>query len=154
MTITPVDVGDVMAALAKQLERSAAVQAAGIETVERCEPEPDDSDRCPWVGIFRVRVSFPTRTSGVGAGFRQQLIRIGVGMAQSDATSGAACEERLEELVKAVVGAILSDATIGSTVSFVDEFELVYPAYEKLKDQPYLQLAYLEFTAVAQVSYS
>ena len=142
-----------MDALARQIERHAAVQEEGIQAVERCEPEPSDSGSCPWVGIFRVRVSFPPRTLGAGAGFRRQLIRIGVGMAQSDPNGGAECEERLERLVQAVIGAILSDHSLGGTVSTLgDDFELVYPAYEKLQDQPYLQLAYLEFTAVAQVS--
>lgn len=155
MTVIPVNVGDVMDALAAQIERHAAVQDEGIETVERCEPAPDTEDRCPWVGLFRVRVSFPPRTLGAGAGFRRQLIRIAVGIAQSDPNSGAECEERLERLVAAVIGAILTDPSIGGTVStLAEDFELVYPAYQKLEDQPYVQLAYLEFTAIAQVSIS
>lgn len=155
MTVIPVNVGDVMDALAAQIEAHPAVQEEDVTKVERCEPVPETEDRCPWIGLFRVKVSFTPRTLGAGAGFRRQLIRIAVGIAQSDPTSGAECEERLEKLVTAVVGAILSDPSIGGTVStLAEDFELVYPAYQKLEDQPYVQLAYLEFTAIAQVSIS
>lgn len=152
MTIIPINVGDVAAALADQIESDPSVAALDLTTVARSEPLNEDPGLDYWACIYRARVSFPVRTLGAGSGFRRQEMHFVVAMQASDLTSGAQCEERLDALVKAVVGAILSDPTLKGTVyTLSEQMELSYADYQMVNDQ-YMQTAFLEFAAIGQVS--
>lgn len=149
-TVVPVNVGDVVTALIAQIESHPAV--ADINpTVERSQGN-DDASRCPWVCVYRFGVRYLPRTLGAGAGFRRQEIDLAIAVQHTDATSGEECEDKLEALLQAVMGAILSDPTIAGTVQMLGEsIEVSYPDYQMAEDQ-FMQTALINFTAITAVS--
>lgn len=148
--ITPINTSTVTEAIEQQLREH--IPLASLQpTIERSGTN-DDPNRCPWIGIYRISTQFPPRLLGAGAGVREQQLRFALAVQQSDFTSGEQCEVRLEELLAAVVGALLSDHTLRGTVLMLGEdFSVTYPDY-KLKDGAYMQTAIIEFTAVGRVS--
>lgn len=144
------NVATVTRALVEQLQENVALAALNPR-VER-SGKNDDPNLCPWIGVYRFGVQFPVLTLGMGTGFRNQEIRLALAIQQSDGTSGEECEDRLEELLAAVVGAILSDTTLKGTVMAIGEdFDIQYPDYQ-LKNGMYMQTAVLQFTALTRVS--
>lgn len=119
-------------------------------TVERSAEVNELPHRCPWVGIYRSGVEYPLRTLGMGSGFRGQRINLVLMVQNSDATSGEECEERLEELIVNVIGALLSDPTLNNTVDGLDEFSVQYVDYLQT-DAGYVQTAGIYFTALSSV---
>jgi hypothetical protein len=153
MTILPVDVANIVSALLEQLKDAPALHDLG-PTFERSAEPNEDPNKCPWICAYRIRVRYPPRTLGMGAGFRRQEVDLALMVQQSDGNSGEECEARLEGLVQATVGAVLSDPTLKGTVhTLAEEFDVQYPDW-KVKDGEFMQTAIITFTAVTQVGIS
>jgi len=126
------------------------LEAAGLKAVavERSAEENTDPARCPWVGIYSAANTLPVRTLGVGAGYRQQRIRVLVLVQESDPRSGELCEDRTNLLVKQVLDEILSDCTLRGVVQTLDEVDVQYPSFVKINDEQYMQTAVISFIAI------
>jgi hypothetical protein len=150
-TITPVNVADITDAVEQLLRNWQPLMSAGVDNVEDAEEINQDAGRCPWVGIYRSKIRYPSRTLGMGTGYRGQRVDLILVMQQFDPTSGKACARRLEDLIQMVIGAVLSDPSLGGTVDALDEFEVQYPDYQRL-DNGFFQTAFLFFTGVTNVN--
>lgn len=147
MTITPVNVSTITSAIESLLTNHNDLQDVLVERSTEINELPH---RCPWVGIYRSGVEYPLRTLGMGSGFRGQRISFVLMAQHSDATSGEECEERLEQLIVNVIGALLSDPSLNGTVDTLDEFSVEYVDYLQT-DAGYVQTAGIYFTALTSV---
>jgi hypothetical protein len=133
MIITTQDIAEVAFAVDSLVKDFQAVQDID-PNIEVAEPINEDPSRCPWVGIYPARCAFPARGAGFGAGFRYQNPEVFVVCQQQHATDGRVCLQTLGELVKAVSGAILSDASLKGTVQMTTDFDVEFSGYEKVND--------------------
>lgn len=123
MSIITNDIGACMMAVRDLLKDSQDVQDIAAN-IELAEPVNEDPTRCPWIGIYPLRTTFPTRTLGMGGGFRAQNNEFVVICQHTHANDGATCLALLGELVQAVTGVLLSDPTLKGTVQMLGDFEL------------------------------
>lgn len=148
MTIQPLSVSAITQAVERVLLRDLTMEGV---TVERSTEVNSTPAYCPWVGVYRAESQFPARTLGVSTGYRTQRTQVLLILQETDASSGAACEDRLNELVSKVVAVLLSDTTLGGVVNTLEEFTVRYPDYRRVDDDSYLQTAMLFFTAINPV---
>lgn len=148
VSITPVDVSQVTGALLNQLQAYPALEGV---TIARSEEQSVVNGITPMVGVYRLSVRYAQRVLGFGGGARDQRIRLLVLATESDHTSGEQCEVKLEALIQKIVGAILSDTTLGGQVNMIDEFEISYESYAKVSNL-YTQTAALQFVAVGNTT--
>ena len=133
MSISSIDFAAVARATTDMVKDWQAVQDIQAR-VERAEPVNVDPTRCPWVGIYPTRGTFPPRALGYGAGFRYQEPEIILICQAANQNDGAACQDSLGELVKAVADAILSDPTLKGNVLTLADIEVSFDSYEKVDD--------------------
>lgn len=148
MNVTPVNVATITDALVQLL-----TDALPNVEVGRAEALNEDINHCPWIGVYRDTVRYQIKTLGFGNGMRDQLVNLVVAVQQGDPDSGEKCEDRLEELLAQVCGAILSDATLRGTVHVITDFEVRYADYKKVGSS-YMQTAAVYLTAQTTVSVS
>lgn len=144
--ITPIDSSAVMEALVQVLKADAGVSAFEPKIL-RGEEINENPDNTPWIGVYAVGEDYPPRTLGLGNGFRKQTIGLAVVCQYVTRSSGAECQDGLEKMKQAVIGAILSDTSLGGTVQTVTDFAVRYAAYAKQAAQPFFQSAVINFTA-------
>ena len=144
MTITPINVAVVTQAVVDQLKND--TRLANVE-VSRSQEIGSDPSSCPWVGVYRLRVKYPIRTLGSG-GMRGQRVMMAIVLQQANPSSGADCEDDLEDLIGKVMSVLLSDVTLNNTVQFLDEFDVSYEDYTKTKTGVYMQTAAIQFVAL------
>lgn len=147
MSITPVNVSDAT----KAVERAFKDGCDETCTIERAEPINEQPSRCPWVGIYRTGVRYPSRALTGRSGYRQQRIGLAIIAQQSDPNSGAECEDALETLIQTVMGILLTDETLKGVVDVLDEVQVTYQNYG-LVDSAYMQTAVIEIVGVVNVS--
>lgn len=146
-----INTSDVTERLRLQLAQWPALADAGTR-VESNEPINEDTNRCPWIGIYQLRQTFPIRTIGRGSGFRRHQIAFAVVLTASSVVSGRDCELRMEALVTGAMDALLSDTSIGGSVDVIDDvIEITYSQYRQV-NSIYFKEAVIQFTAVAQVT--
>ena len=133
MIISSVDFAAVAKAVTDMVKDSQAIQDIGAK-VERAEPVNEDPSRCPWVGIYPTRGTFPPRALGFGAGYRYQEPEVIAICQASDQLKGEDCQDSLGVLVKAVADAILSDPSLKGTVLTLSDFEVSFDSYQKVDD--------------------
>jgi hypothetical protein len=151
VTIQVLDTSTVTAALVTQILNDPTVDSTGAR-VESNEPMNLDGGRCPWVGIYQTRHDFNTRTLGVASGFRMHRLSIDVVVTETSSTSGADCERKTEKLLSAVVGAILSDTSIGGTMLVTaDPFSVTYANY-RAEGNAFFKAAVISFTVEVPVT--
>lgn len=146
MQYKPQNVARVTDALVEQLKAA----LINVE-VSRADEFNEDPGLCPWVGVYRDTVRFETKTVGYGMGARDQHIELVVAVQQSDASSGQACEDRLEELLASIGGAILDDVTLRGTVRNVESMETRYADYKKVGGS-FMQTAVIYLTVVVSIA--
>lgn len=105
--------------------------------VERANEIVDDPGRCPWVGIYKAGFEITPRAVGGALNQSVELILIA---RESDGTSGAECEDRLESLVTSVIQALYDDQTFRGTALKLDNVAVRYDEY-RLENDQYLQQA-------------
>jgi len=129
-------------------------------TVCRGEPINDDPAACPWIGVYRRELRYDPRTLGAGSGNRRMSAEIVIAVQEVSMESGGDCEDLLDELVKDVVDAILTDPTIKANVEMTNEVAAYY-SYDalfppSLEDAEtfgnYFQTAYLTLTMEARTA--
>lgn len=133
MIISSVDFAAVARAATEMVKDFQAIQDIDAR-VERAEQVNEDPGLCPWVGIYPTRGTFPPRALGFGAGFRGQEPEFIAICQASHPNDGAACQDSLGELVKAVADAILSDPSLKGTVLTLADFEVSFDDYRKVDD--------------------
>ncbi len=105
-------------------------------TVELGEVVNEDPGRCPWVGVYPLRSSFPPRVLGLGGGFRAQEIEFVVMCQQTHPTEGESALQLLGALVQMVTSALLTDPSLKGTVQTLgDAFDVELLGTKKLNDQ-------------------
>lgn len=148
--IVPINFSDVTRAIEAMLDEAVYIGQAGV-IVERSEEINESPTAHGWVGIYPDEVACPPRALGMGAGYRNQLIRPFLLVQESDPSSGAECEDRLEALMQKVVGVLLSDTSLRGTVQTLDEFVCRRVKFGK-SEGVYMQMARIDFTGVIPVS--
>lgn len=148
MKLTPQDVGRVSAGIVTFLQNTDDLADV---TFQRSEPLTKDPARCPWIGVYRSRVTYPSRTLGYGAGMRNQKLEYLLVVKQSDARSGENCEEALELLVQRVLSALLTDTTLNGLVSSIEDLEVRYPSYQQTADNQFMQTALIFITFIGGI---
>lgn len=133
MNILTQDMAEVARAVQSLLKDSTDVQATEAK-IELAGPVNEDPSRCPWVGVYPLRCPFPTRTLGMGGGFRGQNPEVVLMCQTSHQTDGEACLDSLGVLVKAVANAILSDPSLKGTVQMLGDFEVEFLGVLKFND--------------------
>lgn len=149
MIIQPLNVATVTQAVVDLLQADTRLAAVKVERSEDKNLSPDD---CPWIGVYRLGVKYPQRTLTSAAGYRQQRVQLLLLVQHANATSGAACEDELEELLTTVLSALLSDTTLGGTVQFLDEFNVSYTSYMQATSGSFLQTAAIQFVALTNTT--
>lgn len=147
MTITPVNVSVITAAVKDQLQTHPDLTDVQIERSEDLNIDPNVSR---WVGIYRSAVQYQQRVLGFGGGVRDQRVRLLIVIVATDQGSGEACEIALESLIATVVGALLSDTTLRGTVGAIEDFEVGYD-YQR-SENVYTQTATLQLVAVGNTT--
>lgn len=144
----PINVAEVTQSVLKMLKNDARLEQVTIERAEEVNKEPKVDG---WVGIYRVRIRYPTKAIGAGVP-REQAVSLVILVQQSDHQSGRACEDALEELVRNVLSVILSDESLGGKVDILDpnEFEVRYENYNKI-DNIFMQTAAIYITGLVRV---
>lgn len=149
--VSMIDTSTITERLRLQLFQWPALADTGAR-VESNEPINEDTNRCPWIGLYQVRQSFPLRTLGVSTGFRRHNITLAIVLTASSIVSGRDCELRMEALVKGVMDALLSDVSIGGTVDVIDDqIDITYSQYRQVNNI-FFKEAVIQFTAVTQVT--
>lgn len=148
MILQPYNVSTVTAAVESQLRGSALLKDARIE---RSDEINEDPAQCPWIGIYRLGIKYPSRTLGVSAGYRQQRIDLLLLVQDSNGESGRSCEQALEGLAQKVLSILLSDPTLNGVVATLDEIEVRYPDYQRTADNQFMQTAAIYITAIGGI---
>lgn len=146
--IQPVNVSDITRAIVAMLSDDLRIGQAGVR-VERSEQF--DADTNDYVGVYRNSQRFPPRTLGMGTGYRRQDVELVAIVRACNHSSGADCEDRLEEMVQDFVRVLLSDPSLRGTVDNLgEEFEVKYDSYDQ-KGGMWVQKAVVFFTCNLRV---
>ena len=146
------DVHEVTEAIEKTLREDAALTELALE-VEVGEQINEDPNRCPWAGVYRQGIRYPSRTLGAGSGYRQQRIALVLVLQHANLNSGRECSRQLEDLIKKAMSAILSDESLRGKVDILDEVEVSYTNYNFDKENGYfMQTAAAQFVGLVNVT--
>lgn len=149
ITVDAIDAAKVTRDVQTLLQDAPVVGGAGVK-VERSAPEPVESPTAGWVAIYLVSQTMPIITVGAGQAGRTHSIDLVLSCKQSDMTSGAECTDRLGELVKNVVDALLNDSSFGGNVDFITEARIQYADYQR-DEARYTQTAFLFLTGTKRI---
>lgn len=148
MTIfTTANVAEITEATRAMLEDALAVRYGSAANVERAGEPNESPDRCPWVGVYRTRLSLPPRTLGAGSGFRTQRVTLVMVMNETSTETGAVCEDRLEALVQCVLSALCTDQSLRGTVLTLEDIDIAYSTYTAVGNA-FFQEAVVTVTAI------
>jgi hypothetical protein len=137
-------------AIQQILKDHADVQAIDPK-IERAEPINEDPSKCPWVGIYTLRVPFPSRALGFGGGYRAANPEYSLICQTTHPLDGAVCQDLLGELVKAVTSALLSDPSLKGVVQMLGDFEVDFLGTAKVNES-ILQTASVRVVGLTTVS--
>ena len=150
--IQAINTQTVTAALVQLIGNDQTILDIGNVRVESNEPINKDPAKTPWVGIYQVAHRFNPRALGFGTGFRMQQLELAIILSESSMKSGADCEARMEKLISSVVGAILSDPSIGGTMTMTaDQFQITYSDYRN-EGGAFFKEAVIQFTVESPVT--
>lgn len=139
------DVSEIAQAIVDLLKRDTRLTAASISRDEERNATPG---QCPWIGVYRVGARLPVRTLTSLAGWRDHKATFLILVQAANPRSGAECAVALEALTGDVISALLSDTTLGGTVSGLDsesEFSVDYTRYS-VDGGIWMQTAVIQFT--------
>jgi hypothetical protein len=151
MIITAVDPIAGARAIVQILKDSQAIQDMEVKCIERGEPLNEDPSKCPWIGVYPLRVPFPPRTLGLGGGFRAENPEYAIVFQTTHPNDGAVCQDELGELIQAGTSALLSDPSLGGTVQMLGDFDVEFNGERKVNDC-ILQVATLRVVGLTTVS--
>lgn len=151
ITIQAQDVFKIIAALQSMLQNYAPLAAMSNLSIVRGEEVNVDPEKAPWIGIYPALGDYRSRVLGLGAGFRDQREGIIVVVQQQSRTSGQNCQDKLGDLLVNVVNSILSDPSIGGTVSNLEDLRVLHAEPKTQGSQASFQSSVINFTAVRPV---
>lgn len=146
--IKPINIAELTESVRVMLDGDPNIGLAGT-VVERAEPIKEEPQENGWIGVYKAMVPHPARVLGVSAGQRMSKPTIVIMVRQWNAVSGASCEDLLEALVQFVLGAIMSDTTLGGKVEMLDSIDVRYESFKKNDDDVFMQDALIYVTAFA-----
>jgi hypothetical protein len=151
--ILPTNVSDICAAVKQMLLEHPNIGNLNV-AVERAAEPPEIPGIEGWVGVYKGTIQYPSRTLGMGAGFRQQRVKLALHVLMSNYESGEECEVALEGLLQNCVSCLLSDTSLRGTVEVLDtDFEVQYPDFIR-GDNVWIQSASIFFIGLVNVSWS
>lgn len=149
--ILPTDVSEITRAIEAMLLEHPQIGNLGT-AIERSAEPPEQPGTEGWIGIFKTGIEYPSRTLGMGSGFRQQRIGIALHVLMSHYGSGAECEESLELLLQRVISCLLSDTSLRGLVDVLDsDMKILYPSFERFENI-WVQAANVFITGLVNVS--
>ena len=107
--------------------------------IERSVLENADPGKCPWVGIYRKRLSYTARRMGVGASNWSNDIKLDVIVQASSQVESA--EELLEGQIASVIAVIDLNRTILNTVHMILGYDIEYFIRQDATDDVFFQRA-------------
>ncbi len=140
-----IDFSVITKAVEAMLNESAALAQY---TIERSVLENESPGRCPWVGIYRKRVSYTPRRMGRGASNWGNEIKLDIVVQASSQVDTA--EELLEQQIKDVLDALETDRTLRGTVGMVLGYEVEYFIRQDATEDIFFQRAVITITAEAR----
>lgn len=150
--IVPINVSDISAAVQAMLNQHPNIGNLNVQ-VERCAEPPEIPGPEGWIGIYKGLVEYPSRTLGMGTGYRQQRVKMAMQVRMSNYESGEECEVALENLLQQCLSCLLSDPSLRGTVDTLDtDLAVQYPSFEKGEDV-WVQHANIFFTGVVNVNF-
>jgi hypothetical protein len=149
--IQTADMADMLFAARDLLKDSQGIQDIGAK-VEVGAPVNVDPGRCPLIQLFPLRISFPQRALGMGAGFRGQENGFVVQFQQTHPNDPEACLALLGVLVQAGTSALLSDPSLKGTVQVLGDFEVDYLGIIQGENDAIMQTATLRAVGLTTVS--
>lgn len=150
MSIQTASMGEMLQAVRDLLKDSQAVQDIGAN-IDVAEPVNEDPSRCPLIQLFPLRIGFPPRALGIGAGYRAQNNEFVVQFQQTHPNDGEACIVLLAALVQAGTSALLSDPSLKGAVQMLGDFDVDYLGITKTSDA-IMQTATLRAVGLTTVS--
>ena len=154
--VTPINTGVIMDAVLTQLRNDPGVQAIDGLALTRGEWINNDPGRCPWAGLYCIGEDYAPRALGFASGYREQHITLALVLQESSRSSGQDCQDKLEALKQAAMGAILTDPTLsGSVAMLMPKLAAVYMnAKAQGNTDPYFQTVVVQFAGIAQTAVS
>lgn len=144
----PINVAEVTQSVVDMLRANADLEQVTIERASEVNKEPNVNG---WVGVYRVRIKYDTKSLGASVP-RAQAISLVILAQQSDHRSGKDCEDVLEALIQKVLSVLLSDESLGGKVDVLEpsDFEIRYENYNKI-DNIFMQTAAIYITGLVRV---
>lgn len=149
MTIYVVNVFDVCDAVKQMLLADTALMDLKSNVVNG-ELINEDPGNCPWVGIYRTSVRFPSRAIGTPGGRNNNVGLVLITQEQS-VEGGEDCARKLEVLNQHVLRVLLNDESLKGLVDVLDDIEIVYHEYG-LVQNAYMQTSHVHFVGVQRVT--
>lgn len=119
--------------------------------IDRSGAIPEDSS--DWIGIYGTGIRYDSRALGVATGFRMQRFALLVLVRTTSTNDGEQCEDRLGELVKAVMSAVLNNPTLRGTVAnLTEDLNVIFDTFQKDDTEPYVQEATIFINAEIYVN--
>ncbi len=149
--ITAPNLAHVTQAIVDQLKTWDALADMAVP-IERSERVPDDPSRTPWIGVYRIGVSYgeAPRAMGFGHGMRRWTANFAIVVQEADQSSGAECEDRIERLLSEIASALLSDPSLGGRADVLESFSIDYEFVPT--NSGFFQQAVLRFAAVGMTA--
>jgi hypothetical protein len=145
----------IIAEAVKQMIIEAATTDPALEgiTATRAEVPNEDPSLCPWAGVYKTNLQFPSRTLGAGPGSRYQQTALTIIAQYAGGENGQECEDGLETVVQGIVSALCNDQTLKGNVDILTTMTVTYDSYNQVEDT-FMQEAFISITAVTTVTAS
>lgn len=144
------DLSDITASLKNTFDNDAVLQSLGFTPSRtlRGSYVNTNPNHTPWLGIYRTKVDYSPRALGRDCnGSWSGTMTIRLLVQASHIKSGADCEDRLEEYVKATLDAVWKDPTWNSVVDMVTAMNVEYSYKEDDTSTIYFQWAMITLSA-------
>lgn len=143
-----INIHTITKALYDQIRKNDEVVAQGYK-VEHGEYINNDSDRAPWVGIYKGPISYGPGSLGRHSQSWDAAITLIVVVQASHGGSGQKCSERLGEYEAAVLDAIWADSSLGGLIDMITDFDIEYSYNNQASETLHYQQSIITITARA-----
>jgi hypothetical protein len=143
-----IDASGITTALHAQLANIISVPGVVVEREEIVNYDPGVE---LWVGVYKGEWSMLPKTIGGGGSTRRVQFSPRIIVRSYDYGSVKECDEKLNELVKAVLSAVEDDRTIGGTVATVLGYDVSYQYSEVDQSSLHMQQATIKVTTELRI---
>lgn len=120
-----IDLNTINAALAAQISAYAGVLDI-FKQIHVGVMVNEEERHTPWCGCYRAGVKYEPRVIGGGSGRMEAYPQMKVVIQASSLNEGVDTEQSLDDYVKLVLDAIMSDVTLGGTVHMTNDLSVEY----------------------------